>query len=488
MELGSFAHYAPAWLQPCAFGAAAAGLIGATRGGRARRLAALTLLPVLAAALVLALVPAAREAASVTLGYLSRSEAQIATVHESRPVWQAGARFVQQYTWLLVLVPPMPLHAAWRAWLGKDEERALWTAFVFWLAGTGFLAAMQLRLGLMFAPLACLALPAMLGDFAERLGAATGRPRAVRAALAVALAAVLVPLLSLHRPLAVSGARPFLKSYDALEWLGRGAARPGEAEELGSKASFAVAARWQWGHWLNYVSGQANIANPLGQTAQNLRGVRRSTSFFLAEDAKAAGRLADELGIRYTLATPVIEEVREIAAHAGRSPGRYLRTGDDGAPVVEAAFLRTMNSRLLHFDGTGFAVSGSREGPLRRWRMVFECRAPTEVLGRKAAYCKVFERVAGARVRVRTSPGGVVLLGLRLRTNNGRVFEWGDAALADDSGVARLRAPYAAGGGGPVSNGAVTALGPYQLEIEGRRRTLSVGEAAVLEGGSLSVE
>jgi hypothetical protein len=70
-----------------------------------------------------------------------------------------------------------------------------------------------------------------------------------------------------------------------------------------------------------------------------------------------------------------------------------------------------------------------------------------------------------------------------LITPTGRRFRYETQAVADESGHARLRVPYATG-----SEGAVRALGPYRIALGDRERDVEVGEEDVASGRTIRVE
>jgi hypothetical protein len=93
---------------------------------------------------------------------------------------------------------------------------------------------------------------------------------------------------------------------------------------------------------------------------------------------------------------------------------------------------------------------------------------------------KLFEPVAGARLRVTgAAPGTMVEGRVTVRTNVGRVFTFTLRDRAGEDGVARLRLPYAAG-----VNGAVAAT-PWQLASGASSATVSPSDADVLLGAAV---
>jgi SAM-dependent methyltransferase len=129
--------------------------------------------------------------------------------------------------------------------------------------------------------------------------------------------------------------------------------------------------------------------------------------------------------------------------------------------------------RRLH---AGDGSAGADEPHLGHFRLVTESPAA----GGAETSFKVFELVSGADIRIRTAPEASVRAEIALATPIGRRFRFHATTRADASGDARLRVPYASTG-----NGAVRALGPYRIEVDGKRSELSVSEEDVRAGRTL---
>jgi asparagine N-glycosylation enzyme membrane subunit Stt3 len=242
--------------------------------------------------------------------------------------------------------------------------------------------------------------------------------------------------------------------------------------------------RWQFGNWLISEAHQANIANPFAQADAHLRGVREAAAFFLATDADAAVRQLKRLGVRYVMVTPLWDDVADLARHVAPGPPRLVEmTGAASHPAP--AFYRTVNSRMLIFDGLETTVDGTVSPPLRRLRLDFESAGDGSEPGWRGSFCKVFELVAGARLLGTAAAGEGIDLVLYLVTNRGRTIAYRDRAAAGPDGRFEFLVPYATDGGG---GGAVRALGPYEITASSRRAAIAVPEADVQGGREVRVD
>ena len=141
---------------------------------------------------------------------------------------------------------------------------------------------------------------------------------------------------------------------------------------------------------------------------------------------------------------------------------RYLVTEPDRP--TRAGFVRNLHDH----DG---AIRS--EGP-GLFRLVTESPARSGATG---TY-KVFEFVRGADLRVETAPDSLVRAEIPLVTPTGRGFWFRTQTRAGPTGGARLFLPYSTSG-----NGAVRALAPYTIVLEGESKKLAVSEEAVRSGG-----
>jgi len=481
-DVGSFVYYALSWLHPLLLGVAACGLavLGITRArGRLLALGAAVCTGLSLLLLSALLFDGLGRTLGDGLAYLSRSEAQIAQVSESMPLFTGGQAF-RQYGWPLALAPfvligfPFLLRRN-----GRWQGDALWQPYL-WLLAAAPLAVLQLRLGSFFAPLLALFTAAAV-VWAQRRIAETFAGRASRRyALPLLLLVASLPTLLLHRPVAISGTSALPDCFDALEFLRRDAPAEKTAFAPEHRPAFTTLARWQWGHWLSYFSMQANVANPLGQAPAALAGVHDSIDFFLAPSSQPAMEILRRRRVRYVMSMPMLSELASLLRQRGRLPEEMLKK-EGGGQRVAAAFFSSMQGRLYHYDGRRFRIAESLVHPLRRLRLVYECRATKVVLGRPLAACKIHQHVAGAQLRGTANAGERVALRIALRTNQRRAMVYRDQVQTDANGHYRFEVPYASGRNGEVLAGAA------QIESTKGTSEVQISESAVIEGGVIDV-
>ncbi len=490
---GSFAYYAPTWLQPLVYATAwlgftlAAVALRRRAAGAGAAAAALLLPPLVVAAVGVALSPGLRHAAVSTLAYIDRGDAQIGQVFESYPLLSFGfGAAVQQYGVVAFAFPLLLAAVALRCWRGAPRGRLVARVALVWFAVTAGMALGQLRLGSQFAPVWCALWGTawVVATRAVETRVGRGRGPAVRLGAVLVGLALMAPTLRLHHLTRRLPQDDLVRSHDALVWLRDHAASPGDVNRPEVRPRFAVMSRWEWGNWLITVAHQANIANPFSQAAVHLRGVREAAEFFLATDPTPAVRELERLGARYVLVTPVFYEIEDVARMLRPGAPRFTTVGPSGARQPTPAFYTTMNSRLLVFDGLETTVAGRTLAPLRRLRLDFESAAVGAEPGWEGSFAKVFELVPGARIGGRARPGEPVELRLDLVTDRGRRLSYYDRAEADVGGAFTFTVPYATAGAAT----AVRAVGPYRITTPGRAAAVTVTEAEVAAGRTVAVE
>ncbi|MGH0036314.1 MAG: STT3 domain-containing protein [Myxococcota bacterium] len=221
----------------------------------------------------------------------------------------------------------------------------------------------------------------------------------------------------------------------------RGFLTPTERPEYG------VLARWGDGHLLRYVAERPMVQdNFLGHVDGRDGHTRfqRAEDYFAADSEREALAIAEELGVRYVVVA---------LGGSGHSPGY------GPASQFSALHRRVGSARGSH-------------PALRRHRLVHE-------LHPGGGY-RVFERVAGAQVVGRASPGVPIEAHLRLTTPVAS-YTYVQRTVADAQGLYELRLPYsneAADDGLEPGDTWEIVSGP----VEG---SLRVPESTVLEGGRI---
>jgi dolichyl-diphosphooligosaccharide--protein glycosyltransferase len=482
---GSFAYFAPTWLQPFAY--AVAWLSFAAAGLAARRWpewrwargAALVAIPPAALAVGVALFADLRQTSGAVVGYLGRGDVQISQVFESYPLLSFGwGGVMQQYGVIACGFPLLLAALVLRCWIGPAAGRLTARMVLPWFAVTAAMAIGQIRLGSQFTPVWCALWGAAWVYAARGVETRFGHPRAVRLGAILVGLALMAPTLRLHHVLHMPPQSDLVSTHDALVWLRQEGASPGDVCQPEVRPRFGTMSRWQLGNWVITEAHQANIANPFAQAEVHLLGVREAAAFYLDLDPDSTVRRLERLGARYVLVTPLWEDVEDLARHVGIGAYRFVEAPGDAGRHPTPAFYRTANSRMLVFDGLEVDLEGRQRPPFRRLRLDFESFAVGEEPGWRGSFCKVFERVAGARIAGTTSVGDRVDVTLYLVTNRGRTVTYRDHAVADPSGRFEIRVPYATDGRAT----AVRALGQYQLAAPSGRATVAVAEADVQEG------
>jgi asparagine N-glycosylation enzyme membrane subunit Stt3 len=422
-------------LQPSALASAAAFAAGwaAFRGAAERspavRLAGGALL-LAALAGVVALAPELARG----FGFLGRESAWIASIGESRSPLAGGGRGLGG--WIaglsgLVLALPLGAAALWRLRRAPAGRVAGASAVAFaWLAIGLALALSQARfVGHLLPPLGL----ALAAAWVVHLG--TGRRLAVLAA-AVGLAIVVVPQLRA----AAAPERSELALARAVDVLAELRARDRAVDPPP-----AVVADWSFGHFLAWYGLHPATVDNFGEASGDLSF---PTTVLLATDEATAVAAMERRGAGYLF----VGELAETYAGLMIAPAerdRWVASSRGGAAALAVEFRPAIVRTVLYRAARqlGSAVASPSEGfvpPLRALRLVAESAAVERLAdGRDVASYKLFERVAGVRLRVGgVAPGAAVLLEAEIETPRGRRFPYVDVVAADGAGLAELRFPY----------------------------------------------
>ena len=484
---GPFSTTELSWLHVALY--AAAGLVSgaaawaeAWRPARSATVRALRLGGLAAGAgLGLLLLPGVLESAGRAAGFLARDDAYTGLVVEQLPLfWEQGAlraaageRRLGYYAYALPLVPLvwllLPAPPAFAA------RRALLFA---WSVLFGLLALQQFRYVHDFAPAACVAFAAALGEGARAL-AARGVPRRA-ASLAAVLAGVAlwaptwprywapnVETTLAHLRGAYAGVDRALLSLGGSQLRFAQALAAATPPTPGCDATlerpaYGVLAHPAIGHVLHYSARRATPADPFGPYIGS-ENLARVMAFLRAEDE------AEALALAVALDTPFVVTAEEGGDAAPASMAHRLHRQDGSASA--------QRPHLGHFR---LLLEGPRGGvPLS---VAFE-----EGLRPTAPY-KLFERVRGALLVVAAEPGEAVEARLPVLASSGRRFVFRARARAGADGAARLRVPYATEA--PAATGArrTRSVGDWRVHAGGAVRLVAVSERAVAEGLEVRVE
>jgi len=435
-------------------------------------------LPLLAAILLL---PGFRVSVHHGLVALGAASDWYRNIQEFDPLVFAGFEPVATEAWTVLKLLglgllTMPV-AAWLLvlrWRGEPDRRA--DTLLVLVLGIAFvvLAFARQRFVLYLAvPLAF-----WVAVVWERLDASVMRRVQPRRLPGVALSALvgvllLVPGLWWHIEQATAG--PDSRQGElvtALEWL-----RNREPTAPGREAVFA---EWSYGHHIRTVARRPVLVNPFG-TDLGEDAMRDAAAIFLSRGDKAGPLLEARRIGTLLLANPITEA---CFAHAFAPPGtpvavRATRSWPGLYSVeVTPAYWDLVVTRLFFFDGLS---RFERDHALGQYRLIYES-ATLEGQGAAHPAFKLFEVVPGAAVAAAVDPGTRITARAPVFTNQGRTIDWATSAVADATGRAVLRLPYATG-----RNGEVTASA-YEVRAGERQATVTVTERDAVEGRLLPVD
>jgi dolichyl-diphosphooligosaccharide--protein glycosyltransferase len=449
-----------------------------------RRLVLYLALPLLFAAGACLLLPPLREALQNAFVWFSKSSAFMSRVPESQPLFFQRGRFTTviasaRLSYFFYLSPPILVWILCTRLKEKIRDPILF--FVFWTVALTAVTLIQKRffncLALNIAVMAGFALTASHALLRKRIGAVKS------------LAALIILSVLLLRP-SIQTFLPRIWGHDDLIWKLRGGGmapefyRSLEAACLWlrentpttsfydapvEKPEYGIFANWSWGHSLVYVARRPSVANNFGDYV-NPEGFMDSIRFGGLLEEEEAVAMLQKYGAPYVITT--VNMVPCV----------------DGARAQNA--LRHMAHRLHWVNGSALPVPlmGGRYSvtpePLRHFRLLYETGDAGECLGLKTAMVKVFERVPGARLSIRSEPWEEVSLALPLETNQGGRFVYRAAARGDKEGRSEIIVPYAT----QRVAGRTNAAGLYEITSADRRAELAVSESDVLEGNKLHAD
>lgn len=420
--------------------------------------------------------------------WVSRGDSFMGAVAESRPLIGPGAVSGELVAYLGWSILALPL-----AWLGALVVAArrghlellpwLFAALVF-----GMQAARQARFAeALAAPAAVLTAWALFALLRARL--------APRPALALGLAAVLlVPAAhaeTLRLILREDGPRPDWRreraSRELCEWI---AARP--REDGG-----AVLANWNRGHELEWVTKRPTVATNFGSYVGE-EGFLAPARFFLAAEEAAAEAVLEAHEVRYVLLSCFLSNALPGWVLAGDAAweGRYFEADEAGSGRLLPAWYGTTGGRLL--DVGAESDPDARTSSPHYLRLVHVSptrihRSPLASRRGPSPYGWIWERVQGARVELRGSPGSPAAVEVELEYADPQAVP-GDEPLErvlfrshariDEAGRAYLRVPYAtleANGDGQVRR-AAWRVGERSGELRLLEEDVVEGRRVVIDG------
>jgi len=253
------------------------------------------------------------------------------------------------------------------------------------------------------------------------------------------------------------------------------------------KPEYSILAPWDLGHYLQYISERPTVANNFGYQLRG-GGLEDSVRFLLAGKEEDLLAICERRDTRYLVLTDVfggldsmgpiigIDFVRDFTeeATAPNHPGGGLR-----AP--NGRFYALASQRMYVFDGSATPETEA----ITRFRLVFESKGGpgSPFLPPDIKYFKLFERVRGARITGKGTPGLPVTVSVRMMTNFDRFFDYVTLAQVGTDGTFRAIVPYASDGTGYP----VRAVSPYLAMTEKEAVFFTVGEKDVTEGREIRI-
>ncbi|MEE8580119.1 MAG: STT3 domain-containing protein [Myxococcota bacterium] len=419
--------------------------------------------------------------------WFTKRESFQATVAESKPLLFQGTRFslafAERTLSRFIYLFPLVMGLAWSAF--RRHAQPAPRLLLVWWAGALFAATLlQTRF------FNSLSIPwAMLAGWgaSEALSWASSRLRGLREvrwkrwALHLSTPAVFVwvlwPCFAEYRRYLVDQlhwiqGRALVRTHvetrkrllvDLASWLRENTPTTSGFVEPDMQPEYAVLSNWADGHVLTYEARRPTVVNNFGDDIGRQNLVLSELYYRVDEDQ--ASRILDRLGARY-----VIFEYRKTRSR------------------VELSGV-SMNVRLFFYDGEeGEESSAFRFGKarriersvsaVRRHRLVYETEPKPHASNPQRSGFKLYEHVAGARLRGLAPAGARVEARLALTTNRGRSIDFVSSTRADDGGRYELRLPYSNVGSPP----AVRSADQYEVRSAGQVRRAVLYERDVLEG------
>ena len=394
--------------------------------------------------------------------WAGRTNAFMERVDESRPLVGAG-RYGELFEFLGFGALLLPL-----AWIlvarGALRGRLY---LVPWAVAVPLLALQAARQG-RFADALVLPLGVTLAHGArELLGAPRSRARsALLAALGLAAALAMnwhsvaqaageaaarrrgsgEPAILRERPAQI-GAR------SAADWLRL--ERPRADRGASPQDGRGVLALWSYGHLIEWAADRPSVATNFGSYVGE-ETLADPCRFFLAEDLAAARALLEQRQVGWVLVASDLPNSLNLMIDLAAPERRAQYTGppaEDGTYSARPAWFRTLGARLM-FDGeVVYPMGAPSDAPpaetLDFLRLIYvapqsdpERRLRSRSDVSPAAW--LWELVPGALVEARGASGERLEVSIPVRYPKAkRQLTWEASALADETGRARLRVPYA---------------------------------------------
>ncbi len=298
-------------------------------------------------------------------------------------------------------------------------------------------------------------------------------------------AAVIVIVLVILLPAAAQSVsvacNPFVVPSDwqeSLMWLETNTPQTSYYSNPVEKPEYGVMSWWNYGNWIVYLSHRPVVANNF-QT-----GVSDAARFFISADEGEANTILETRNVRYVITDIYMVKGKfwNIAQLAGEDYQNYYTTqvinmdsGTQSLVVENDKFKSTILAKLHMFDGN----------TLGNLRLVYES-STTKTQNPEVKYVKIFEFVKGAKITGFAAPQQTVYAVTNIISNRGRVFEYYNTAIANETGWYELTVSYSTIDA-PYDTRAVT---PYLIRTENSSVVVevSIKEDDVVNGKNIWVD
>lgn len=423
--------------------------------------------------------------------WLGRSEAFMSVVGESRSLFQFHP--VAVLGRLVYLLPIAWVACVWHAFRRGRTDLLPWAVAVPALFAQ---AAQQARFAdLLAGPMAIVVAwflaAAWRSDAASRVRHVLVRVGPARGPVAGSLALIMACAAHAETAIYTWNARDRDPTEPGIEislpeGLLRQFAEWIRVDTAGAPRDFSVLANWSWGHVLEWVADCPTVATNFGSYVGD-DAFREPARFFMSEDPAEAEAILERRRSRFVVATTLLPRETPVLAYldGGRDATQYVKI-NGGSFTLFPSWYRTMGARLL-FDGGILRSGGFTAEPLDFLRLVKLCPVNDPQFTMRPTPTRagsLWERVAGARVEGRGTPGEELRLGIVVSYPPGNYhLTWTGVAVADESGLVRLRVPYAT----DQLNGEGRTEGRAVWRFGARSGQLEIPTRAVLEGGAVSL-
>ena len=427
-----------------------------------------------------------------TVGWVFARDAFMSSIQEVVPIFLRSDGSFDLSTvsiWLtrFWLVIPFLLAALASVEWRRERVDAGRLLLLVWSTALFLLALRQRRFAEAFAPaLAILIACGLRGIQAWliRVGEERGLPNAIaRAASAAAVVALFVAGLGPYYERLWRNPTGLLALAEASTDRARSRRVPESHRNLeklrviARSAPAGVMNLWPLGHRILHLTGLPVVASPFGSHVGG-DSLATSTDFFLAVDEARALQILDERDLRYVVVDNDLGTVGSALISRYGSRAAYYAKTDPGVDGQKIEYLpplyRTHYGRLALLGGAG--LDGVVE-PLAHFRLIVDATRDHE-----AGYPKVFERVEGARVKLRGAPNSSYSFRYEFVSDARRprtiVFD----VQTDSFGRARTTLPYSS------ERPDLGQSSPWRLHHPKGIREVLVPESAVRDGAAIEVD